>query len=173
MSYIAFTTATITKVVICLLLSTLQTATTATTTADELPSNDNLPAQPFIEILILDYNKLERLLWQRIEHRADNVLLQVYKKHEMFFDQVIDHSGSGVIARNIIPNIDALMMIAANLNSTTELGRTHLKEQILDRDSITEYAHLALKILKDASNLFDFAVKDTFWDAILTVWNQN
>lgn len=151
-------------IILCSLLCSSTTAVTL-----DAPTTDDLPAHPLVDILIVDYFKMERTLWQRIEHRADNVLLQVYKNHEMFFDRIIDQSGSGVVARNLVPNIDVLITITSSVNNTSEMGRTHLKEQSLDRDSITDYANFALKILKDASNLFDFSMKDPFWESILTV----
>lgn len=132
---------------------------------DESPAT----AQPFVDILISDYLKTEKVLWQRIENRADNILLQVFKNHEKFFDEVIYQSGSGVLARDLIPNIEILINIGSNVNSTTELGQSHLKEKTLDRQSITEYSSYALKILKDASNLFDYAMNETLWENIITV----
>lgn len=144
------------------------------TMASNLHTNMNLTAdspadQPFVDILIMEYFKTEKLLWQRIEHRADNVLLQVYKAHGTFFDQVMDRSGSGVLARGFIPNIETLVQLGQMVNGTTESGQTHLKEQTLDRQSITEYSNSALKILKDASNLFDYATNDTLWENIIMV----
>lgn len=132
-------------------------------------TDDLSVAQSFVDILIADYFKTEKVLWQRIEHRADNVLLQVFKTHETFFDQAMDQSGSGILARDLIPNIETLVNIGSNVNSTTELGQSHLKEQTLDRQSITEYSSYALKILKDASSLFDYATNDTLWEKIITV----
>lgn len=156
------------NIVICALVCS------SVTMASNLHMNLNLTAdspadQPFVDILIAEYFKTEKLLWQRIEHRADNVLLQVYKAHGTFFDQVIDQSGSGVLARELIPNIESLIQTGSNVNSTTEMGQNHLKEQTLDRQSITEYANFALKILKDASSLFDYATNDTLWESIITV----
>lgn len=125
--------------------------------------------QSFVDILISDYFKTEQMLWQRLDNRADNVLLQVFKTHETFFDRAMYQCGSGVLAKDLIPNIEALIDIGSNVNSTTETGQSHLKEQTLDRQSITEYSHSALKILKDASNLFDYATNDTLWESIITV----
>lgn len=147
-------------------------ASTSTDLHVNASETDDLPAaQPFVDILILDYFRLERMLWQRIENRADNVLLQVYKGHEMFFDRVISECGSGILGSNHlkIPNIEILVNIVANINVTTELGQTHLKEQILDRQSITDYASTGLKILKDASNLIDCVTKDNMWENIISV----
>lgn len=132
-------------------------------------TDDLLTAQTEVDNLISEYWDMEQLLWKRIENRADNVLLQVYKSHETFFDRVIEHSGSGATRRNIIPNIDTLIAIGESINSTTELGQMHLKEQILDKQSITEYANSALKILKNASSLFDYAKKEFLWNNIITV----
>lgn len=158
-------------IVICALMCSSTTMATATTNLNlHLNLTDDLPAaQPFVDILISDYFKVERMLWQRIENRADNVLLQVFKNHETFFDHAIYQSGSGILARDLIPNIETLINIGSNVNSTTELGQSHLKEQTLDRQSITEYSNYALKILKDASNLFDYATNDTLWENIITV----
>lgn len=131
---------------------------------------DDLPvAQPFVDILISDYFRMEQMLWRRLENRADNILLQVYKNHEMFFDRAISQSGSGILGANLIPGIEQLQTIVGNINGTAELGQTHLKEQTLDRQSITEYATTGLKILKDASNLFEYAMKDTMWEKIISV----
>lgn len=132
-------------------------------------TDDLASAQSFVDNLISNYFQTERVLWQRIENRADNILLQVFKHHEKFFDQAMLQSGSGILARGLIPNIETLIQIGSNVNSTTELGQSHLKEQTLDRQSITEYSNFALKILKDASNLFDYATNDTLWENIITV----
>lgn len=132
-------------------------------------TDDLSVAESFVDVLIADYFKTEKMLWQRIENRADNVLLQVFKNHETFFDKAMYQSGSGILARDIIPNIETLANIGLNVNSTTELGQSHLKEQTLDRQSITEYSNDALKILKDASSLFDYATNDTLWENIITV----
>lgn len=131
---------------------------------------DDLPVpQPFVDILISDYFNVEQQLWRRIDNRADNILLQVYKKHEIYFDHVIGQSGSGILGNKFIPNIDMLISTVSNINSTTESGQTHLKEKILDRASITEYAKTGLKILKDASNLFEYVMKDDVWENIISV----
>lgn len=153
----------------CLTMSIASTSTDLH--ANESKTDDFLAAQPFVDILILDYFAMERMLWKRIENRADNVLLQVYKNHELFFDRAISESGSGILGNNHleIPNIETLVNIVANINGTTELGQTHLKEQILDRQSITDYASTGLKILKDASNLLDFVTKDNMWENIISV----
>lgn len=159
-------------IVICAVMCSSVTMTQATTMPLNLHMNltHDLPAaQSFVDILISDYFKTEKQLWQLIEHRADNVLLRVYKTHETFFDQVLYESGSGILATDFIPNIDILTTIGSNVNSTAELGHSHLKEQTLDRESITEYSNSALKILKDASNLFDYATNDTLWENIITV----
>lgn len=153
----------------CLTLSIASTSIDLHVNASK--TDDLSAAQPFVDILILDYFRMERMLWQRIENRADNVLLQVYRNHEMFFDRAISESGSGILGNNHleIPNIETLVNIVTNINSTTELGQTHLKEQILDRQSITDYAATGLKILKDASNLFDYVTKDKMWENIISV----
>lgn len=160
-------------IVICAMMcSTMTTTTQATTMPLNLHMNltHDLPAaQPFVDTLISDYFKTEKMLWQLIDNRADNVLLRVFKTHETFFDQVLYQSGSGILARDLIPNIETLTIIGSNVNSTTELGQSHLKEQTLDRESITEYSNSALKILKDASNLFDYATNDTLWENVITV----
>lgn len=161
-------------IMICAVMCTSMTITQATTIPLNLHMNlthNHLPAvaKSFVDILISDYFKTEKMLWQLIEHRADNVLLRVYKTHETFFDQVLYQSGSGILATDLIPNIEILTNIGSNVNSTTELGHSHLKEQTLDRESITEYSNSALKILKDASNLFDYATNDTIWENIITV----
>lgn len=157
-------------IIICALMCSSSSTTMATHLNLHMNLTDDLPAaQSFVDILISDYFKTEKVLWQRIEHRADNVLLQVFKSHETFFDKAMDHSGSGVLARDLIPNIETLINIGSNVNSTTELGQSHLKEQTLDRQSITEYSSFALKILKDASNLYDYATNDTLWESIITV----
>lgn len=134
-------------------------------------TDDLSTAQPFVDILILDYFRMERMLWQRIENRADNILLQVYRNHEMFFDRAISESGSGVLGNNHldIPNIETLVNIVSNINATTELGQTHLKEKILDRQEIVDYASTGLKILKDASNLFEYVTNDKMWENIISV----
>lgn len=156
----------------CCCFPTMSIASTSIDSHANATKTDDLPAaQPFVDILILDYFRLERMLWQRIENRADNVLLQVYKSHEMFFDRVIGECGSGILGSNHlkIPNIEILVNIVASINGTTELGQTHLKEQILDRQSITDYASTGLKILKDASNLIDCVTKDNMWENIISV----
>lgn len=151
------------------------TAATTKTIALNLHRNltdDSLPVinpQSFVDKLIADYFKTEKMLWQLIEKRADNVLLKVFKSHETFFDQVLYQSGSGILSMNLIPNVQMLAQICANVNATTELGQSHLQEQTLDRESITDYSNSALKILKDASNLFDYATNDTLWENIITV----
>lgn len=156
-------------IVICALMCSSSTMATMNLNL-HMNLTDDLPAaQSFVDILISDYFKTERILWQRIENRADNILLQVFKNHETFFDKAMEQSGSGVLARDLIPNIETLISIGSNVNSTTELGQSHLKEQTLDRQSITEYSSFALKILKDASNLFDYATNDTLWENIITV----
>lgn len=159
-------------IVICAVMCSSMATTHATTMPLNLHMNltHDLPAaQPFVDTLISNYTKTEKMLWQLIENRADNVLLRVFKTHETFFDQVLYQCGSGILARDLIPNIDTLTAIGSNVNSTTELGQSHLKEQTLDRESITEYSNSALKILKDASNLFDYATNDTLWENIITV----
>lgn len=131
---------------------------------------ENVPiAQTSVDALIAEYVGIERMLWQRIENRADNVLLQVYKNHETFLDRVLANSGSGAVSRDLISNVETLKNIETNINSTTELGQSHLKEQILDRNEIVEYATTALKILKDASNLYEYAIKDDLWQSIISV----
>lgn len=165
---------------------TTASATTATTTTTTTATktmaiafhrnltDDLMPVvnpQSFVDELIADYFKTEKMLWQLIEKRADNVLLKVFKSHETFFDQVLHQSGSGVLAMDLIPNVEMLAQIGANVNGTTELGQSHLQEQTLDRESITDYSNSALKILKDASNLFDYATNDTLWENIITVSN--
>lgn len=135
-------------------------------------TDDSLPVinpQSFVDKLIADYFKTEKMLWQLIERRADNVLLKVFKSHETFFDQVLEKCGSGILAMDLIPDVEMLAQIAANVNGTTEMGQSHLQEQELDRQSITEYSNSALKILKDASSLFDYATNDTLWENIITV----
>lgn len=155
---------------IIILICALCCAPLTTATNSRINSADDLPAvQSLVDGLIVDYFNTEKLLWQRIGNRADNILLQVFKSHERFFDQAVYHSGSGVLARHLIPNIDALVNIGLNVNNTAELGQTHLKEQTLDRQSITEYSNFALKILKDASNLFEYATNDTLWEHVITV----
>lgn len=156
-------------IIYALIYSTTTMATNLHTNMQLNLTTDDLAAQPFVDILIMDYFKTEKLLWEQIEKRADNVLIRVFKAHETFFDQVMEQSGSGVISRGLIPNIETLIQIGSNVNSTTEMGQTHLKEQTLDRRSITEYSTFALKILKDASNLFDYATNDTLWDNIISV----
>lgn len=131
---------------------------------------DSVPvAQTSVDALIIEYDGIEQMLWQRIENRADNVLLQVYKNHETFLDRVLAGSGSGALSRDLVSNLETLKNIEVNINSTTELGQSHLKEQILDRSDIVEYATAALKILKDASNLYDHAIKDDLWQSIISV----
>lgn len=130
---------------------------------------DDLSGQPFVDILISDYLKMEMILWNGIEHRADNILLQVFKNHERFFDDAMDKSGSNILASGILTNIEVLVDIDMNLNSITDLGRTHLKEQTLDRQSITEYSSHALKILMYAKHLYDHTKNDTLWENIITV----
>lgn len=154
------------NIVICALLCSVKVIANK---IHENTTNDSLIAQTQVDNLIAEYMDMEQMLWKRIENRADNVLLQVYKSHETFFDRVIEHSGSGASKRNIIPNIDTLIDIGESINNTAELGQMHLKEQILDKQSIMEYANSALKILKNASSLFDYATKDLLWDNIITV----
>lgn len=128
---------------------------------------DDLPvAQPFVDILISKYFGVEQNLWQRIADRADNILLQVFKAHEKAFDDAIAHSGSGVLGSNLSGE---LIDIISNINGTSELGQMHLKEQIVDKQSIMEYATTGLKILKDASNLFDYTMKDHMWANLISV----
>lgn len=131
---------------------------------------ENVPvSQTFVDGLIAEYVGIERMLWQRIENRADNILLQVYKNHETFYERVLAMSGSGAISRDLIPNLETLKNLEANINSTAELGQTHLTEQILDRNDIVDYANTALKILKDADNLFEYAIKSDLWETIISV----
>lgn len=159
------------------------TTTTITTTAAATKTiafhrnltDDLMPVinpQSFVDKLIADYFKTEKMLWQLIEKRADNVLLKVFKSHETFFDQVLYQSGSGILGMDLIPNVEMLAQIGANVNATTELGQSHLQEQTLDRESITDYSNSALKILKDASSLFDYATNDTLWENIIAVSNR-
>lgn len=170
-------------IVICAVICssmTIITTTTASITTTTTPTkafhrnltDDLMPVinpQSFVDKLIADYFKAEKMLWQQIEKRADNVLLKVFKSHETYFDQVLYQSGSGILAMDLIPNVEMLAQIGANVNGTTELGQSHLQEQELDRQSITEYSNSALKILKDASSLFDYATNDTLWENIITV----
>lgn len=138
--------------------------------AIDVKGSENLvAAQTYVDTLIAEYVGIERMLWQRIENRADNVLLQVYKNHETFFDRMLAYGGSGALSRDLISNLETLKNIEANINSTAELGQTHLKEQILDRTDIVDYATTALKILKDASNLYEYAVQDDLWQNIISV----
>lgn len=136
---------------------------------DAKDSDHSPAAQSYVDTLIAEYVGIERMLWQRIENRADNILLQVYKNHETFFDRVLAYGGSGALSRDLISNLETLKNIEANINSTIELGQTHLKEQILDRSDIVDYATTALKILKDASNLYEYAVQDDLWQNIISV----
>ncbi|XP_031617015.1 uncharacterized protein LOC116336929 [Contarinia nasturtii] len=166
-------------IAICALLmcsTSLLSTTMATNLNLHMNLTDDLPifAQPLVDILISDYFKVEQVLWERIQHRADNMLLQVFKNHERFFDSALDDSGSrvltksDVLTKDIIANIETLFQINEQINSITDSGRIHLKEQTLDRKSITEYSSHALKILKEASNLFDYATNDTLWENIIT-----
>lgn len=131
--------------------------------------SDPMIEQPFVDILISDYFKVEQNLWMLIERRADNVLLQVYKTHENFFNRTIFQTGSGILGANLVTDINALVDVGTSLNATAELGYNYLREQELDRKSITDYANYSLKILKDASELFDFTIKDEFWEKIVAV----
>lgn len=125
--------------------------------------------QTFVDIIVSDYFKTEQNLWTMIENRADNVLLQVYKTHENFFNRTISESASGIFMRDFLPTNDPVVQVAANLNSTAELGYNHLREQELDRKTITDYANYSLKILKDASDLIDLTMQKSFWEKLLNV----
>lgn len=125
--------------------------------------------QTFVDIIVSDYFKTEQNLWTMIENRADNVLLQVYKTHESFFNRTITESASGIFMRDFLPTDDPVVQVAVNLNSTAELGYNHLREQELDRKTITDYANYSLKILKDASDLIDLTMQKTFWEKLLNV----
>lgn len=134
---------------------------------------ENVPAsRTFVDGLIAEYVGIERMLWQGIEKRADNILLQVYKNHAAFYERVFAYSGSGAISRDLISNLETLKNLEANINSTAELGQTHLTEQILDRNDIVDYANTALKILKDADNLFEYVIKDDLWQTIISVGTE-
>lgn len=133
------------------------------------PLTDTLRGQSFVDILISDYLVVEQALWMSIENRADNVLLHVYKTHENFFVQTIGKTASGVLVKNLVPNHEKIADIEFNLNATAELGYTHLREQELDRNSITEYANYSLKFLNDANMLFELTAKNEFWEEIISV----
>lgn len=125
--------------------------------------------QPFVDILSSDYFKIEQNLWMMIENRADNVLLQVFRTHERFFNQTISESASGVLMRDLVPGMADIVQIAGHLNATAELGYNHLREQDVERKSITDYANSSLKILKNASDLYEMAMKASFWESIVNV----
>lgn len=129
--------------------------------------------QPFVDILASDYFKIEKNLWLMIENRADNVLLHVFRTHERFFNQTISESASGVLMRDLVPGMADVVQIAVNLNATAELGYNHLREQDVERKSITDYANSSLKILKNASDLFEMAMKANFWETIINVSQLN
>lgn len=133
-------------------------------------TNETSPMeQPFVDILSSDYFKIEQNLWMMIENRADNVLLHVFRTHERFFNQTISESASGVLMRDLVPGMSDIVQTAGHLNATAELGYNHLREQDVERKSITDYANSSLKILKNASDLFEMAMKASFWESIINV----
>lgn len=125
--------------------------------------------QTFVDILVSDYFKTEQNLWTMIENRADNVLLHVYKTHENFYNRTICESASGIFMRDILLTGDPVVAVAVSLNATAELGYNHLREQELDRQTITDYANYSLKILKDASDFIELTMQKSFWEYLLIV----
>lgn len=135
----------------------------------ERTNGSSVVEQPFVDILASDYFKIEQNLWMMIENRADNVLLHVFRTHERFFNQTISESASGVLMRDLVPGMNDFIQIAINLNATAELGYNHLREQDVERKVITDYANSSLKILKNASDLFEMAMKASLWENIINV----
>lgn len=136
---------------------------------DTTQQQQQLTEQPCVDILASDYFKIEQNLWTMIENRADNVLLHVFRTHERFFNQTISESASGVLALDLVPNMDDVVQLAVNVNATAEQGYNHLREQDVERKSITDYANSSLRILKSASDLYDMVMKPNLWENILNV----
>lgn len=126
-------------------------------------------AGSYVEQLIHNYFVEEERLWTLLENRADNLLPQIYRTHEDFLNDVISNTESGVYNKYLVPGHYKLILIGSNLNATSKLGYQNLRDKEFDREFIIDYANSALKILKDASELFDFTNNSTFWDGIISV----
>lgn len=126
-------------------------------------------AGSYVEQLIHNYFREEEKLWTSLENRADNLLPQIYRMHEEFLNDVISNTESGVFNKYLVPGHYKLVLIGLNLNGTTKLGYSNLRDKEFDREFITDYANSALKILKDASEMFDFTNNASFWEGIISV----
>lgn len=138
------------------------------TNCDLLTSSPS-SAGSYVEQLIHNYFSEEEKLWTSLENRADNLLPQIYRTHEEFLNDVISNTESGVFNKYLVPGHYKLVLIGLNLNGTTKLGYANLRDKEFDREYITDYASSALKILKDASDMFDFTNNASFWEGIISV----
>lgn len=126
-------------------------------------------AGSYVEQLIHNYFTEEERLWQLLENRADNVLPQIYRAHENYLNDVISNTESGVFVKYLVPGHYKLITIGTNLNSTVKTGYANLRDKEFERDHILDYANFALKILKNASEVFDFTNNANFWEGIISV----